>query len=180
MTSMMTAVDTLLSSDSFADICLELACSTQEELKAFSKQGFTYRRCRPCDENNYTYSLLFNAMNARAQGRSRLSLDSLLNAHHALLPSEDRDEARLYSDQGDIIECLLAKCRMTGPAIPAFVVPDRIMCGRAIVSFSDDWGHTMHYLNRWFVPCRFRPPTQNVIKEMLFVLDSEIEWSSLH
>ena len=173
---MKSLVDTLLDSDTFVDVIHEAAQCDQSMLKKWSYDGFTYRKGRRCDEGNYLYSLLFHWLFQQSSDHySGVSnpMHALYHCHPTLMPFDDYNEFNLWSFQGDIIECLLARSSETGSAIPDDVKKDRLSCSRAIRLFSDEWDLIMRWLNRCYVPCQHRPPTQNIVSHAIFILGSK-------
>ena len=91
------------------------------------------------------------------------------------MPFDGYNEDKMSGRQGDIIECMLAKASLTGPAIDEASVRDRIRFHRELVKFMDDFttltqclcGEWMPYIHR---PPIHRPPTHFVVEELDFVL----------
>ena len=169
---MIAAADALLETETFMQMCIEATTTRQDEIKDLSYDGFTYRQGRPTDEGNYLYSVLFVMMDRRAGGESALALRGLLRAHPSMWTFLDCNETKLYEFQGDLIECILHQARVTGSAIADYERPDRNKARRAIVVFANGWNELMRYLNRMYVPVSYRPPTLNLVDEMLYALHS--------
>ena len=102
-------------------------------------------------------------MDRRAMGDAALALQSLLRAHPSIWTFLDCNETKLYEFQGDWIECILSRARVTGSAIESDVQDDRNKCHMAVVEFGDCWERLMHYFNHIYVPTWRRPPTYNVV-----------------
>ena len=120
----MSAVDTLLQSETFLDVSHAAARAAKREFKIWSRSGFACRRRRSCDEGDYCYSPLFFGLVARANGNLTGEphlLDAAIRRHPHLMPLDDYNEEKLWCFQADVIECHLSRCRDAGVAIPADV-----------------------------------------------------------
>ena len=162
--------DELILSDVFLDTIRTASQQTRPEIKGSSYSGATWRRGRAVDEGNYFYSILFNTLKARATDESREAFMKLLMAHPTLVEWDDCNEGNLWSFQGDIIECMLAVSGLTGSAIDHVVIVKRNRFNRVMVHTSDAFTELMQYLNSCYIPAAYRPPTQNVVEQMLFEL----------
>ena len=86
----------------------------------------------------------------------------------------DCDETKLYEFQCDLIERILHQARVTGSAIASDERADRNKASRAIDVFSNCWKDLMRYLNNIYVPVNYRPPTLNLVDNMLYALHSMV------
>ena len=171
---MIAAADALLQTETFTQMCIEAMTTDKDEIKNLSYDGYVYRKGRSFDEGNYLYSVLFVMMDRRAHGESALVLRGLLRAHPSMWTFLDCNEDKLYEFQGDLIECILHQARLTGSGIASDERADRNKSHRAIVVFADCWNELMCYLNSTYAPCWNRPPTLNLVDNMLYALHSVV------
>ena len=167
---MFASAASLLLCDTFLQTMREASQLTWAEIKKWSNEGFVYRRKRSYDEGNYAYSVLFFVILRVARGEASEALHGLLKRFVGLMLSDGYNEDKMVERQGDIIECMLAKASLTGPAIGHRDRGDRIRFHQQIKEFLDDFTHLTQCLCGEWTPYLSRPPTRNVVEELDFVL----------
>jgi hypothetical protein len=164
------AAKTLLLCDTFPQTVAEASVMAWFEIKAWSHEGFVYRKKKSCDEGNYAYSILFFTFLKVARGARRDALHGLVNVFPGLMPFDGDNEDHMMERQGDIIECMLAKASLTGLAIGRRDRLDRMRFHQKLKEFMDDFLLLTQCLCGEYVPCMYRPPTRNVVQELSLVL----------
>ena len=169
---MFASAASLLLCDTFLQTLREASHLSWKEIKKWSGEGFVYRRKRSYDEGNYAYSVLFFVILRVARGEASEALHGLSKRFVGLIlmPFDGYDEDKMVERQGDIIECMLAKASLTGPAIGHRDRRDRIRFHQKIKEFLDDFTHLTQCLCGEWMPYIHRPPTQNCVQELDFVL----------
>lgn len=91
---------------------------SSDEFKELSYDGFVWIKGRPIDSGNWVYSLLFGWL---LRGRVPLNIVGLLQAlgnRYATLRRDHPTSSDSMERRGDVLEVVLAQCRLTGPSIP--------------------------------------------------------------
>ena len=135
---------------------------SSDEFKEFSYDGFVWIKGRPIDSGNWVYSLLFGWLL-----RSRASLDvgelfQTLGTQYATLRRGHPTTEDSMGRRGDVLEVVLAVCRLTGPSIPKAIRTHREFAHGRIRQFHVDVEKLHHWLadepvpkSRWPDPERF-------------------------
>ena len=153
-------VEALLSVDGFVDsVCSRILLMERAEFEAWSAEGAVYHpSCRSStDAGNWIYFFLYVWMVQRArvlpdqQGNSLL----LLGTRYASLHLDALYTGTTVEIAGDVIECLLAEARLTGPVVCPRQRTLRISAGHHMREFCNQASHLVQILcDNEFVSCK--------------------------
>ena len=106
---------------------LRLLHVTRSELKALSQRGALYMgNGRYRDAGNWTYSVVYLLLCSCSPGTDlEPMLRELMWMYTSLDVSAHYSYASLYM-QGDVIECILERCRESGPAVDKDTIAHRV------------------------------------------------------
>ena len=109
-----------------------------KEFKTYSNEGAVWINRRHVDIGNYRYAVLYQLLWRFAIFNN---LNSIVESFESLSKMYSSLALKAYftkhsiENKGDVIECVLADCRFTGPAINAEVRRDRIAFNEAMKGF---------------------------------------------
>ena len=170
---MQTQVDIVLSSSAFRETCTMVMNTDIRELipcTSFWENTLVYRGNHGFDEGDYMYSLLFLWLVRRAEifaDDLRTMMRAFLITRPEAVPCEHTDPESIWNVHGNIIRCLLSICTKTQGSVENGTRNDRIACHAAIRNFADSWTIVMRSMNSAFVPEHYRPPTENVVEQII-------------
>ena len=89
-----------------------------DEFKQLSHDGFVWIKRRPIDSGNWVYSLLFGRLLRVRAPPDVVELLQALGTRYATLRRDHPTSSDSMERRGDVLEVVLAECRLTGPSIP--------------------------------------------------------------
>ena len=92
--------------------------SSSDEFKKLSHEGFVWIKRRPIDSGNWVYSLLFGWLLRARAPPDVVELFQVLGTRYATLRRDHPTSSDSMERRGDVLEVMLAECRLTGPSIP--------------------------------------------------------------
>ena len=91
---------------------------SSDEFKQLSHDGFIWIKRRPIDSGNWVYSLLFGWLLRVRAPPDVVELLQALGTRYATLLRDHPTSSDSMERRGDVLEVVLAQCRLTGPSIP--------------------------------------------------------------
>ena len=91
---------------------------SSDEFKQLSHYGFVWIKRRPIDSGNWVYSLLFGWLLRARSPPDVVELLQALGTRYATLRKDHPTTSDSMGRRGDVLEVILAECRLTGPSIP--------------------------------------------------------------
>ena len=145
---------------------------SSDEFKELSYDGFIWIRGRPIDAGNYVYALLFGWL---LRGRVPLNIVELLQAlgnRYATLRRDHPTSSDSMERRGDVLEVVLAQCRLTGPSIPKATRAYR-ECAHGLIRQFHFQNERLHrILAQEYVPKSRWPDPEHVLDQIEMRLSS--------
>ena len=145
---------------------------SSDEFKELSYDGFIWIRGRPIDAGNYVYALLFGWL---LRGRVPLNIVELLQAlgnRYATLRRDHPTSSDSMERRGDVLEVVLAQCRLTGPSIPKATRAYR-ECAHGLIRQFHFQNERLHrILAQEYVPKSRWPDPEHVLDQIEMWLSS--------
>jgi hypothetical protein len=145
---------------------------SSDEFKELSYDGFIWIRGSPIDAGNYVYALLFGWL---LRGRVPLNIVELLQAlgnRYATLRRDHPTSSDSMERRGDVLEVVLAQCRLTGPSIPKATRAYR-ECAHGLIRQFHFQNERLHrILAQEYVPKSRWPDPEHVLDQIEMWLSS--------